>query len=98
MTPSVPPAILYHGTAVGSIASIRAEGLLKGKRQHVHLSFDAATAVQVGSRHGSPVVVFIRAGDMSAAGYEFFLSANGVWLTDHVPAAFIDFGPDYGGT
>jgi putative RNA 2'-phosphotransferase len=92
-TPSAPPAILYHGTAVGSIASIRTEGLLKGKRQHVHLSLDTATAIQVGSRHGNPVVVLIRAGEMATAGYEFFLSANGVWLTDYVPAAFIDFEP-----
>ena len=96
-TPSMPPAILYHGTAARSISSIRTEGLLKGKRQHVHLSLDTATAIQVGSRHGRPVVVLIQAGEMSAAGHEFFLSANGVWLTDRVPAAFIDFGPESGG-
>lgn len=89
--PSAPPAVLYHGTAARNLASIRVEGLLKGKRQHVHLSIDAATATQVGSRHGSPSVLIIRAGEMTAAAYEFFLSANGVWLTEYVPATFIDF-------
>jgi putative RNA 2'-phosphotransferase len=27
---------------------------------------------------------------MRAAGYEFYLSDNGVWLTDAVPAEFIE--------
>ena len=29
---------------------------------------------------------------MHESGREFFLSGNGVWLTDHVPAEFVDFG------
>jgi putative RNA 2'-phosphotransferase len=32
------------------------------------------------------------AGEMHRAGHEFYLSANGVWLTEHVPANFLDFG------
>lgn len=28
---------------------------------------------------------------MHDAGYKFYLSKNGVWLTDEVPAEFIDF-------
>ncbi len=90
-TPSAPPAVLFHGTATRNLDSIRAEGLLKGRRHHVHLSVDTATATQVGGRHGNPAVLIIRTGEMSAAGYGFFLSANGVWLTEHVPATFIDF-------
>ena len=90
--PSTPPAVLYHGTAVGNLACIRAEGLHKGQRHHVHLSIDTATAAQVGGRHGRPAVLVVQAGEMHAAGYEFFLSANGVWLVEHVPVAFIDFG------
>lgn len=89
---SLPPELLFHGTAACNVASIRTQGLLKGSRHHVHLSLDSITATQVGARHGSPVVLVVRAGNMSIAGHEFFLSANGVWLTEHVPAAFIDFG------
>jgi putative RNA 2'-phosphotransferase len=88
--PSVPPELLYHGTTQRFLSSIQAQGLLKGKRHHVHLSRDAATALAVGKRHGKPVVLQIRSGDMHRAGHVFFLSANGVWLTDHVPAGFLE--------
>src|SRR5690348_12196580 len=36
--PAQPPEILYHGTADRFIDSIRRQGLVKGKRHHVHLS------------------------------------------------------------
>ncbi len=48
-----PPSILFHGTATRFLNSIRAQGLLKGSRQHVHLSSDEATATNVGARMGS---------------------------------------------
>lgn len=59
----------------------------------VHLSLDRETAIKVGKRRGTAVVLVVRTNEMHAAGYKFFLSANGVWLTDHVPAEFLDF-PD----
>ena len=91
--PCEPPAILFHGTAATAVASIRAEGLKPGQRQHVHLSPDEATAIKVGRRHGKPVVLRVQSGRMWAAGTEFFRSANGVWLTLAVPPGFIEF-PD----
>jgi putative RNA 2'-phosphotransferase len=90
--PVAPPTLLYHGTATRFVDAIRRDGLVKRSRQHVHLSADAETATNVGSRHGKPVVLIIAAAEMTAAGHAFFLSENGVWLTDAVPAAFIDFG------
>lgn len=86
--PLTPPAELFHGTATRFLEPIRAEGLKSGKRHHVHLSADHATAVTVGSRHGKPVVLVIDAAAMSAAGHEFFQAENGVWLTAAVPPAF----------
>ena len=86
-----PPALLYHGTATRFLASIRAGGLHSASRQHVHLSLDVPTATKVGQRHGQPVVLVVRAGAMFAAGHEFYLSANAVWLTDRVPVEFINF-------
>jgi putative RNA 2'-phosphotransferase len=56
------------------------EGLRPGPRQLVHLSADEETAVKVGRRHGKPVVLFVDAAGMAAAGKEFFLSENGVWM------------------
>lgn len=86
-----PPAMLYHGTASRFIESIKEKGIIKGKRQHVHLSSNEDTATKVGSRHGKPVVLKIESGRMHNEGFEFFLSANGVWLTDSVPVQYITF-------
>jgi putative RNA 2'-phosphotransferase len=86
-----PPEILFHGTATRFLDSIRAEGLKPIGRQNVHLSFDEETAVKVGQRHGKPAVLRIRAGEMCRAGKIFYLSANGVWLTETVAADFIEF-------
>ena len=91
LEPRTPPETLFHGTAEKSLAAIRAEGLKAGSRQHVHLSRDEQTAIKVGSRHGRPVVLRIAAGRMHEQGHAFFLSTNGVWLTDCVPSQFIQF-------
>lgn len=60
-------------------------------RQHVHLSADKNTANKVGSRRGVPVILTIQSGAMYNAGYKFYLSDNNVWLTDVVPAEYIEF-------
>ena len=69
--------------------SIQTTGLEKRDRQHVHLSRDVETAVQVGSRHGKPAVFHVLAGEMHKNGYVFYLSENKVWLTEIVPARFL---------
>lgn len=89
LQPVEPPVTLYHGTAVQFVEGIREKGLLKQKRQHVHLSATKETAVQVGSRHGKVVVLEVDAQAMYHDGYQFYLSANNVWLTDHVPVKYI---------
>jgi putative RNA 2'-phosphotransferase len=89
LSPQTPPEKLYHGTVEGVLASIMATGMRKGLRHHVHLSSDVETAERVGSRRGKPVILEIQAGAMHREGHVFFLSSNGVWLVDHVPATFI---------
>ena len=91
LTPQPPPESLYHGTVEKFIAAIRSTGLHKGERHHVHLSPDLTTATKVGERRGKPVILTIRAAAMANAGHPFFLSDNGVWLTDAVPPEFIEF-------
>jgi putative RNA 2'-phosphotransferase len=71
------------------LPSIRAQGLIKGQRHHVHLSESQEVAKTVGSRRGRAIVLEIDAERMSKAGYEFYRSDNGVWLTDRVPPDFI---------
>jgi len=89
--PQPPPEILYHGTAVRFLDSIRQHGLQKMERHDVHLSAETKLTLQVGGRHGKPVLLTIRAGDMYRSGFVFRCSANGVWLVDHVPPQFIQF-------
>jgi putative RNA 2'-phosphotransferase len=84
-----PPDDLFHGTVERFLASIMAEGLNKGKRHHVHLSKDTETARRVGARRGKPVILQVNAAKMHDRGFKFFLSANGVWLTESVPAVFL---------
>jgi putative RNA 2'-phosphotransferase len=43
----------------------------------------------VGERHGEVAVLEVAAGKMYRDGYEFFISENGVWLTDHVPVNYL---------
>jgi putative RNA 2'-phosphotransferase len=89
--PQTPPELLYHGTATRFLAAIRQHGLQKMQRHDVHLSAETRVTLQVGGRHGKPVLLTIRAGDMHRAGFIFRCSANGVWLVDQVPTTFIEF-------
>jgi putative RNA 2'-phosphotransferase len=90
-SPKQPPEILYHGTATRFLDPIKKLGLIKGSRRHVHLSADSDTAFKVGERHGKPVVIPVRAGQIHLAGMPFYLTPNGVWLVDAVPPQYLSF-------
>lgn len=85
-----PPETLYHGTGEKFVKSIREEGLKPKNRLYVHLSADEETAEKVGSRHGKPHIFLVCSGKMFEAGYKFYLSENGVWLTKSVPPQFLE--------
>lgn len=89
LTPMQPPQVLFHGTATRFAASIEAQGLLHQGRLYTHLSKDVVTAQAVGQRHGKPVVYQVDAQRMVADGFVFYQSANGVWLTKHVPPQYL---------
>lgn len=86
-----PPPFLYHGTVAKFITSIKEIGLQKMNRQHVHLSLDKETAIKVANRRGKPIILTINTDKMYKEGYLFYLSENGVWLTDNIPSHFIQF-------
>lgn len=88
--PSVPPSFLYHGTSVKFVSSILKTGVEKKSRQFVHLSKDFVTAIKVGQRHGKPAVLKIDTSQMQDDGILFYLSDNGVWLTDYVDPKYIN--------
>lgn len=91
LAPAVPPEILFHGTARASLDSIFATGINSGTRRQVHLSADTDTAMKVGSRHGSAVVLSVDAARMLEDGFQFYMADNGVWLVDEVPSIYLAF-------
>lgn len=84
-----PPAYLYHGTGLKYVESIDKEGLIPKSRLYVHLSEDCITALNVGERHGNACIYRVDAGAMHRAGYVFYKSKNGVWLTKKVPNTYL---------
>jgi putative RNA 2'-phosphotransferase len=80
----IPPAVLYHGTVAKFLGEIMRDGLRPMNRHHVHLSATIETAEKVGARRGNPVILAVDAAAMNAEGTPFWLSANGVWLAEHV--------------
>ena len=87
--PASPPAVLFHGTVERFLDGIRREGLVRGRRHHVHLSETRAAAEAVGARRGCAVVIEIDASRMAGDGHSFYRAPNGVWLTDHVPPGYL---------
>jgi putative RNA 2'-phosphotransferase len=85
---SIPPSILYHGTADRFIDSILEKGILRRNRHHVHLSSTQETAKEVGLRHGSVVIIHIDAQKMYDNGHRFYKSTNSVWLTNYVDPTY----------
>ncbi len=85
----IPPDTLFHGTTGKFLDDIMRDGLRPMSRHDVHLSPDRETATRVGARRGKPLILTVDAGKMHEDGHEFRVSANGVWLTQHVPAEYL---------
>ena len=93
LVPLDPPETLYHGTAATNLPSIRAYGLMPGRRQHVHLSADPKSAQEIGKRHGPAVVIEVAAKEAQQAGHVFFKSQSEIWLSGFLPTRFLDIPP-----
>ncbi|MFX1276672.1 MAG: RNA 2'-phosphotransferase [Promethearchaeota archaeon] len=92
LIPRTPPDILYHGTKKQILKIIKKEGLKKMNRHHVHLSAERKTAEIVARRwHQGILILEIDTRSMHLDGYVFYLSDNGVWLTDKIPPRYIKF-------
>ena len=86
-----PPEILYHGTIDKFLDSILKNGLNSGQRNFVHLSCNIETALKVAKRrekHGKTVILRINSGQMKE--FDFYRTANDVWLVKFVPIEFLD--------
>ena len=89
LEPTTPPMILYHGTAEKYLENIMKDGLKPRKRNYVHLSETKDLAIQVGARHGKPIVLAIDTEAMISAGYKFYQAQNGIWLTGDILPKFL---------
>lgn len=85
----IPPKILYHGTATKYVDSILSEGIKSQTRQYVHLSDNLDTAISVGKRHGTAIVLEINTEEMLKNNHKFYISKNGVWLTKFIEPKYI---------
>lgn len=91
LTPAIPPQFLYHGTTESALDSIKAHGLQRRQRHHVHLGLDIEMTMKVAARRGRPHLLEIRSLEMHKEGYVFYQTANNVWLIEHVPAEFVNW-------
>ena len=89
---SVPPSVLFHGTARRNLMTIKRDGLtLPGRRRFVHLTNDLASAFAIGGRHGASVVILIDTAAMHADGLQFYPMTRMIWLTETVPPQYLNF-------
>ncbi len=79
--------IIWHGTNPKALDGIAREGIVAGRRTHVHLA--AAIDSKVGKRTNVPVMLEISVRRLRAEGHEVFESPNGVILARYVPVSCI---------
>lgn len=87
--PTLPPALLLHGTSEKSVDVILEQGLRPMRRQYVHLTTNADLAARVGSRHGRVRVLNVDSAAAHAAGVAFFRANESFWLANWIPPEFI---------
>ena len=89
-TEESPPDTLYHGTSSLCLSPIMTKGICKMNRRYVHLSTSIDEALEVGARHGLPILLEIDTTKMREDGIRFWKARNNsVWLTEHVPPQYI---------
>lgn len=87
---SAPPSVLFYTTVQRYVPKILVTGLLPIKRQFVHMRADRKAArEEAASRGKDSVIIMVSAADAFAAGVRFFPRGAGVWLSEAVPAQFL---------
>lgn len=77
-----PPRFLYHGTARKNLDAILEKGILPMSRQYVHLSKDEETALRVGRRKASDVVLLKI--DTEKSRLKYYYGNDQTWLADEI--------------
>ncbi len=87
--PSIPPTVLYHGTAERYKETIEQKGLLPQSRLFVHLTTEIDTAITVGKRHGVPLLYAVDCKSLIKKGQLFYKATDSLWLTKAIPPEFL---------
>ncbi|RPD64155.1 hypothetical protein L226DRAFT_552096 [Lentinus tigrinus ALCF2SS1-7] len=79
----IPTGIAVHGTNKAAWEVIKEQGLSKMSRNHIHLAQGVpGSGVISGMRKSSDILIYINVQEAIDAGLKFYLSANGVVLTE----------------
>jgi putative RNA 2'-phosphotransferase len=78
---------LWHGTNTAALEGIAGNGLLPGRRSHVHLA--PAAESRIGKRSSVDFLLEISPARLASAGLTVFRAPNGVVLVRHVPTGAI---------
>lgn len=81
-------ARIWHGTGLGALDGIYAQGILPSARTHVHLA--ASTSSTVGKRFKVQVLLAVSVQRMHDAGLGLWRAPNGVVLARRVPVEAIE--------
>jgi len=85
-----PPFEVFHGTKKDLLDTIMKEGLKPMTRQHVHLSPDTDTALNVaGRRKGDNIILVVKTKAMYADNIKIYKSENGYYLADYIDPKYI---------
>jgi putative RNA 2'-phosphotransferase len=84
-----PPTILFHGTSADNVPSILQQGVLRMRRQFVHLSSDFDWVVKFLDDKPAWTIFAIDTLPALEAGILFRRANHHVWLTDALPASFL---------
>ncbi|KAI0369100.1 hypothetical protein BV20DRAFT_1113792 [Pilatotrama ljubarskyi] len=86
----IPTGIAVHGTTKRAWESIKDQGLSKMSRNHIHLAQGVAgSGVISGMRNSSQILIYVDVQKALDAGIKFYISANGVVLTEGDARGFL---------
>ncbi|KAH9857272.1 KptA family-domain-containing protein [Lenzites betulinus] len=86
----IPTGVAVHGTNKRAWESIKDQGLSKMTRNHIHLAQGVTgSGVISGMRNSSQIFIYVDVQKAIDAGIKFYISANGVVLTDGDEQGFL---------
>ena len=86
-----PPPRLYHGTLEQHFGTVQIKGYERRHGRLIYMHENRESAEKDGGRRRDTVILTIKSEEMFKDGHTFYLSENGVWLTDAVPVKYINF-------